>query len=139
MPDAECFLYFIAQMQRLFGDGDVLYVEGRAIAAEVEALYLAHAASQPIWVPALDRHSQCRRFHVALGGRLTRSLNALAARKTYQELGEAMLVYGPQGDLKMDGSRLGERILRLSGDLPEVKVRRFAAGPLRGEVEWVEE
>ena len=103
------------------------------------ALYLAQAAPVPQLVRPLDRHSAARRFHVALGGRLTRRLNELAARKTYLQIGESMLVIRPGGQVALDGSRLGERLVLLAGDLPEAAVRRFAGGPLRGQVEWVAE
>jgi hypothetical protein len=139
MPDAECFMYFMAQMQRLFGQGHTLYVEGRAIDDEVAALYLEESEPFPRPIGMMDRHSHCRRFHVRMGSGLSRRLNALAARKTYAQIGERMLVYDAVPELRMDGSRLGERIVRISGAVGESSVRRFAAGPLRGHVEWVEE
>ncbi|HTB23054.1 MAG TPA: hypothetical protein VK914_10135 [bacterium] len=139
MPDAECFMYFIAQTQRLFGEGSTLYVEGRGVAEEVAALYLACADPDPRPIAAMDLHSLCRRFHVRMGPRLSRRLNLLAARKTYAEVGERMLVYDAERGLLLDGSRLGERIVRISGSLGEGDLRRFASGPLRGLVEWVEE
>jgi len=139
MPDAECFMYFIAQMQRLFGPGDTLYIEGRSIDDEVAALYLENAEPFPRPMATMDRHSQCRRFHAAMGSGLSRRLNALAARKTYAQIGERMQVYDGGPVVRMDGGRLGERIVRISGAVGEGAVRRFAAGPLRGRVEWVEE
>lgn len=139
MPDAECFMYFVAQMQRLFGQGHTLHVEGRAIDDEVAALYLEEAEPFPRPMPVMDRHSHCRRFTVRMGSGLSRRLNALAARKTYAQIGERMLVYDAVPALRMDASRLGERVVRISGAVGEGAVRRFASGPLRGHVEWVEE
>jgi hypothetical protein len=39
----------------------------------------------------------------------------------------------------MDGRRLGERLIFLSGEIPEAAVLRFASGYLRGAIEWVEQ
>ena len=58
--------------------------------------------------------------------------------KTYAEMGEAMLVY-KDGRVWMDGRRLGERVVKLSGELGEAAVRKFASGLLRGVVKWVRE
>lgn len=137
MPQAECFMYFVAQMQRLFGPGHTLYVEGRGLDPEVAGLYAALERSDPPAVAALSRGAGGRRYHVSMGGRLTRALNELAARKTYAQVGERMLVYDDTPKVLMDASRLGERLVRLSGTLPEADVRRFAAGKLHGELEWV--
>lgn len=136
MPEAECFMYFVAHLQRLFGRGHTLYVEGRELAPDVAALYRAHAAPDPARVAPVLRNPAAARLHVALGG-LGKELNHLAARRTYAQMGEVMLVY-KDGEVLLDGSRLGERLIRLSGGLGEAAVRRFAGGPLRGEVQWVE-
>lgn len=135
MPDAECFLYFIAGMQRLFGSGHVLVVEGPSLATEVRALYEAHSADGAL--SPEGRRPGGGSYRVAMGGGLTRALNRLAARKTYAEIGERMLVYAPDGVLLLDGSRLGEHLVRLSDRLSQAKVHRFASGPLRGRVQWV--
>jgi hypothetical protein len=139
MPEAECFMYFIAGMQRLFGPGHTLYAEGRDIDDEVAALYLDQAEPIPRPVTTMDRHSRCRRFHVRMGSGLSRRLNLLAARKTYAQIGERLQVYDATPAVRLDGCRLDERIVRISGSMPEPAVRRFAGGPLRGLVEWVEE
>jgi len=139
MPDADCFMYFIARMQRLIGAGPILYVEGGAIDDEVAELYALHAQAHPRRVAPMDRHSKLRAFHVGMGPAFSRPLNALAARKTYAQIGERMLVYAADGRVLLDGSRLGERVVRLSGSIQESAVRRFASGPLHGMVEWVEE
>ena len=139
MPDAECFMYFVAQLQRLFGEGYTLYVESRKPDMEVQTLYQQQANPQPQKVTPFGRNTSTARFHVRMGSSLSKRLNALAATKTYAAVGEAMLVYDDAGKVWMDGRRLGERIIKLSGDLPEAEVRRFASGPLRGEVSWMEE
>jgi hypothetical protein len=139
MRDGECFMYFIAQMQRLFGRGHVLYVEGRSIDSEVEALYVREAEPEPRAMAPMDRHSRCRRFHVAMGAGLSRPLNLLAARRTYAQICDSLSVYDAHARVLLDGSRVGERIVRLSGAVNEAALRRFAGGYLRGRVEWVEE
>jgi hypothetical protein len=134
MPDAECFMYFVAQMQRLFGAGHTLYVEGADLDPEVADLYRRFARPEPLRLAPLDRVAPRMGFHVLLGGGLTRPLNALAARKTYAQIGERMLVYDDSPRVLMDGSRLGERLVLLSGTLREADVRRFAGGRLRGDL-----
>ena len=138
MPEAECFMYFIANLNRLFGKGYTLYVEGRGLDAEVAALYTECAAPEPEKVTPLDRNPATQRLHVAMGPALSKRMNHLAACKTYAQMGEALLVY-KNGKVWMDGRRLGERVVKLSGDLAETPVRRFASGLLRGLVERVEE
>lgn len=136
MPDAECFMFLVAQLQRLFRDGGILVAEGGAIAPDVAALYLANPAPAALSVPGRPRGT---RYRVALGPRLTRPLNDLASRRTYAELGERLFVYSPEGALLFDGGRLDERVARVSAAVPEAEVRRFAGGRLRGLVEWVAE
>ena len=138
MPNAECFMYFIANLNRLFGKGFTLYVEGRALDAEVVALYRECAAPAPEKVTPLDRNPATQRLHVAMGPGLSKRLNHLAACKTYAEVGEALLVY-QDGKVWMDGRRLGERVIKLSGDLSEADVKKFGSGLLRAEIKRVEE
>ena len=138
MPGAECFMYFVANLHRLFGKGYVLYVEGRQLDADVLALYQEQAARSIEKVAVFDRKPATQRLHVAMGPALQKRMNSLAASKTYAEMGEAMLVY-KEGQVWMDGSRLGERLIRLSPDLRETQVRTFASGLLRGQVDWVED
>ncbi len=138
MPNAECFMYFVANLNRLFGRGYTLYVEGRELDPEVCALYKALPSPLPTKVTPLDRHPGTQRLHVAMGPDLGKAMNPLAACKTYAQMGEAMLVY-KDSRIWMDGSRLGERQVKLSGDLSVAQVQRFASGLLRGQVEWVEE
>jgi hypothetical protein len=138
MPDAECFMYFIAHLQKLFGQGYTLYVEGRALDPDVCALYKSNPAAAPEKVTPLDRHPATQRLHMAMGPGLSKALNHLAACKTYAQVGEAMLVY-KDGTVWMDGRRLGERVIKLSGELSESKVRDFAGGLLRGHVQWLED
>lgn len=139
MPDAECFMYFIAQLQRLFGPGHTLYVESRQPDPEVQALYQQQAQPKPQKVTPFSRNTSTARFHVQMGPALSKRLNALAACKTYAQVGEAMLVYDDAGKVWMDGRRLGERVIKLSGDIPEAQIRQFASGPLRGELSWMED
>lgn len=139
MPQAECFAFFVAHLQRLFGRGNVLYVEGRGLDEEVAELYRRQSAATPLAVRPLDRHPAVRRFHVAMGPGLTKPLNELATRKTFAQIGEALLVYDLQGTVWMDASRLAERRVLLSGEISEQAVRRFAGGRLHGELEWVED
>jgi hypothetical protein len=138
MPNAECFMYFVAHLNRLFGKGYTLYVEGRGLDTEVAALYRDQAAPAPEKVSPLDRNPATQRLHVAMGPGLGKRMNHLAACKTYAEMGEAMLVY-KDSRVWMDGRRLGERMIKLSGELPEAEIRQFASGYLRASIEWVEE
>ena len=89
-------------------------------------------------VAVFDRNPATQRLHVAMGPALQKRMNSLAASKTYAEMGEAMLVY-KEGQVWMDGSRLGERLIRLNPGLREAQVRQFASGLLRGQVDWVED
>ena len=133
MPDAECFMYLVAHMNRLFGKGYTLYVEGLELDAEAMALYQAHSADEALKITPVLRNPAAQRLHIALGSGLAKTMNRLASCKTYAQMGEVMLVYkGPQ--VWMDGSRLGERVVRLHGDLSEPQVRRFAGSFLRGTV-----
>jgi hypothetical protein len=136
MPHAECFMYFVAHLNRLFGKGYTLYVEGRDLAPDVLELYRSHPAPAPAKVTPILRNPATLRLHVALGG-LGKAMNHLAACRTYAQMGEVMLVY-KEGMVLLDGGRLSERVLHLSGELGEAEVRRFAGGPLRGAVQWVE-
>lgn len=136
MPDAECFMYFVAHMNQLFGQGYTLYVEGRDLDAEVLALYQQHAAPAPLKITPILRNPATQRLHVSLG-RLGKAMNHLAACKTFAQMGELMLVYDAQG-VWLDGSRLSERVLRLSGELSAAQVQKFAGGLLRGQVQQVE-
>lgn len=138
MPNAECFMYFIANLNRLFGKGFTLYVEGRDLDVEVLSLYDECAAPAPEKMTPLDRNPATLRRHVAMGPSLSKRLNALAACKTYAQVGEAMMVY-KDGKVWMDGKRLGERVVKLSGDLGEAEIRKFGGGLLRADVKWVEE
>jgi hypothetical protein len=132
LPQAECFLYFVAHLHQLFGRGHTLYVEGRELAPDVLALYQAHPAEAVAVLP-IFRNPATARLHVALGSGLGRAMNRLAACRTYAEMGEAMLVYGA-GKVWMDGRHLGERRVLLDAGLSEAQVRRFAGGLLRGQV-----
>lgn len=136
MPDAECFMYFVAHTHQLFGKGYTLYVEGKDLAPDVLALYQQHAAPAPAKVTPILRNPATQRLHVALGS-LGKAMNHLAACRTYAEMGEVMSVY-KDGQVWLDGCRLSERVLRLSGELPEGAVKKFAGGLLRGQVQWVE-
>ncbi len=136
MPDAECFMYFVAHLNQLFGKGYTLYVEGVGLDAEVLALYGAHAAAAVTKVTPILRNPKAQRLHVALGG-LGKAMNHLAACKTFAQMGEVMLVY-KDGEAWLDGTRLSERVLRLNGQLSEAQVRKFAGGLLRGQVQRVE-
>lgn len=137
MPQAECFMYFVAHLHGLFSTGFSLYVEGRGLADDVLELYRSHPAPRPQMVAPCSRHSATQRLHVALGPALRSAMNRLAARRTYAQMGESMLVYrGPE--VWLDGRALGERLVYLHGSLPERDVRRFAGGPLRADVLRVE-
>ncbi len=136
MDSAECFMYFVAGMQRLFASGDLLVVEGAGLDPEVESLYRSRPA-RPVPAALARVRPSGTRLCLELGPALTRPLNALAARKTYAQIGERMWVFDPGGKLLMDGSRLGERLVLFAAGLGEARVRRFAAGPLAGVVEWV--
>lgn len=136
MPDAECFMYFVAHLNRLFGRGHTLYVEGRDLDPEVLDLYRRHAEPSATKVAPILRNPATLRLHVALGG-LGKAMNHLAACKTFGQMGEVMLVY-KDGDVWLDGSRLAERAIRLAGKLGEAQVRKFAGGYLRGRVQRVE-
>jgi hypothetical protein len=138
MPDAECFMYFVANLNRLFGKGYTLYVEGRQLDPEVVALYQSQAAPNPEKVTPMDRNPATQRLHVAMGSGLSKKMNHLAACKTYAEMGEAMLVY-KDGKVWMDGRRLGERVIKMSGELSEADVRKFGSGLLRSEIQWRED
>ena len=137
LPDAECFMYFVAHLHQLFGRGYTLYVEGRELAPDVLALYQAHAAETREAVQPIYRNPATTRLHVDLGSSLSRAMNRLAACRTYAQMGEAMLVYG-QGKVWLDGRHLGERRVLLDAALSEAQVRRFAGGLLRGQVSRLE-
>lgn len=136
MPQAECFMYFVAHLHQLFGKGYTLYVEGRGLDAEVLALYRRHAALAPAKVTPILRNPATQRLHVSLGG-LGKAMNHLAARKTFAQMGEVMLVY-KDAEVWLDGSRLSERLVNLAENLSPAQVRRFAGGHLRGAVQRVE-
>jgi hypothetical protein len=136
LPDAECFMYFVAHLHQLFGQGRTLYVEGR-LDDEVLALYQQHPAPDPRAVSPVLRHPSTQRLHVAMGMGLSRPMNRLAARKTFAAMGEVMLVYSPER-VWMDGRSLSERRVQFSGELGEAALRRFAGGLLRGVVTRLE-
>jgi hypothetical protein len=137
MPEAECFMYFVAAMTALFGRGHTLYVEGRDLAPDVQALYQSLAAPRP-WpqVAPVLRHPAAVRLQVCMDD-LGRPMKRLAACRTFREMGEVMLVH-KDGEVLLDGTRLSERSIRLSGRLDAKALRRFAGGALRGTVQWVE-
>ncbi|HXB97841.1 MAG TPA: hypothetical protein VNZ54_07280 [bacterium] len=137
LPEAECFMYFVAHLNRLFGRGRTLYVEGLHLDPEVLELYLSHPAEDPRPVAPVLRHPGASRLHVALGGGLAKPMNRLAARKTFAQMGEVMLVYGPD-QVWLDGRALGERRVDLSGEVGEPELRRFAGGLMRGIVTRLE-
>ncbi|MES2202503.1 MAG: hypothetical protein V4498_09645 [candidate division FCPU426 bacterium] len=137
MKDADCFMYFVAALRQVFGDGAVLYIEGSAIDAEVEALYLSHAYTVAPAVMRIDPRPRTKVFHVLMDAPFHRRLSAMAASKTYAQICDSMLVYRGQ-DVLMDGSRLGERIVLFSGALPESKIKRFSNTRVHGNYEWVE-
>jgi len=137
LPEAECFMYFVAHLNQLFGRGKTLYVEGQGLDEEVLELYRAHPAAAPRTVAPVLRSPSTQRVHAALGGNLARPMNRLAARKTFAQMGEVMLVYDAD-QVWLDGRALGERRVRLSGDVSEAQLRRFAGGLLRGIVTRLE-
>jgi hypothetical protein len=137
LPEAECFMYFVAHLHQLFGRGKSLYVEGLGLDEDVLALYQAHPFDQPRTVAPVLRGPGVLRLHAALGGGLARPMNRLAARKTFAQMGEVMLVYDSD-QVWLDGRALGERRVCLSGDLSAAQVARFAGGPLRGNVTRLE-
>ena len=93
LPEAECFMYFVAHLHQLFGRGHTLYVEGRELAPDVLQLYQAHPSEAREGVLPVFRNPATSRLHVALGSGLSRAMNRLAACRTYAQMGEAMLVY----------------------------------------------
>jgi hypothetical protein len=137
LPQAECFMYFVAHLHQCFGRGKTLYVEGVGLDEEVRSLYLGHAAPDPRPAAPVLRNPAAQRLHVALGGGLAKAMNHLAARKTFAQMGEVMLVYDA-ARVWLDGRALGERRVVLSGELTEAQVRRFAGGLLRGVVTRLE-
>ena len=138
MPNAECFMYFVAHLNRLFGKGYNLYVEGRTLDPDVLALYQEQGARSVEKVSVVDRNPATQRLHVAMGPALQKRMNSLAASKTYAQMGEAMLVY-KEGLVWMDGRRLGERVIKLSGQVKERDVKEFAGGYLRATITRVED
>jgi hypothetical protein len=137
LPEAECFMYFVAHLHQCLGRGKTLYVEGLGLDPEVLALYQAHPADTPRAVAPVLRNPSAQRMHVALGGALAKAMNHLAARKTFTQMGEVMLVYDAD-QVWLDGRALAERRIFLSGGFSEAQVRRFAGGLLRGVVTRLE-
>jgi hypothetical protein len=133
LPQAECFMYFVAHLHQLFGRGHTLYVEGLELADDVLSLYQAHPSGAREAVLPILRNPAAVRLHVSLGPGLSRPMNRLAACRTFAQMGEAMLVY-QGGKVWLDGRSLGERRVLLDGALTEAQVRRFAGGLLRGQI-----
>jgi hypothetical protein len=138
MAEADCFMYFIAGLRQLFGDGDTLYIEGSALDPEVEAFYRSLPAPTSPAVQRLLRHPRARAYRMPLSKDFHKALSQFATSKTFAGICDALLVYR-DNQVLMDGSRLGERIVLFSGSLPESKVKKFAGLRVNGVYEWVEE
>jgi hypothetical protein len=137
MAQAECFMFFIAGLRQVFGDGNILYIEGTELDMELEAFYKANAAPEPAHVQRLLRRSTA--FHVLLNKESHKKLANFATCKTYPEICDALLVYHA-GKILMDGSRIGDRVALFSGEIPEAKIKKFTASRALGAVyEWIEE
>ena len=137
MAQAECFMYFIAGLRQVFGDGNILYIEGTELDPEIEEFYQAHAAAHPASIQRLLRRSKAH--HVLLNGPAHKVLARFATCKTYPQICDAMLIYR-DGAVLMDGSRIGERVALFSGEIPESKIKKFcAARPLGAVYEWIDE
>lgn len=134
MPEAECYMYLVAHLHQCFGSGYQCYIEGPGLDPEVLALYQSHASQSPGLLQPVLKEKSVQRLHVDLGPALARSMNRLAACKTFVQMGEVLMVYQDQ-TVWMDGSRLDERLVRLHGSLKESQIKRFASGPLRGRWE----
>ena len=133
MAEAECFMYFVAGLRQLFGDGHILYVEGTEMDPELEAFYREHAAPQPSAVQRLLRHPKAKAFHMLLDSQSHKGLARFATCKTFAQICDAMLVY-KDGKVLMDGSRIGERVALFSGELPESKLKKFTAARALGAI-----
>jgi hypothetical protein len=137
MPEAECFMYFIAGLRQLFGDSESLYIEGTGFDPEVEAWLKEQSIAGPKVTPLL-RHPKSRHYLIPLSSAQHRELSRFAACKTYAETAEALLVLSGEKVL-MDGRRLGERIVLVSGGVSEAKLKKFCMGKLHASYLWVEE
>jgi len=138
MQDAECFMYFVAGLRQVFGDGDTLYIEGTQLDPEVAAFYDSLPRLQTPQIMQLLRRPSAKRVHIPLSRENHKRLSTLATCKTFAGICDAVLVYGG-GKVLMDGSRLGDRRVLFSGDIPEPKIRKFCATKVHGSYEWVEE
>lgn len=138
MADAECFMYFIAGLRQVFGEGDTLYIEGTDLDPEVEAFYQGSAASSPAKMMRLSRHPKARAYHIPISKAPHKTLSQFATCKTFGQICDALMVY--RGDqVLMDGSRIGERVALFSGEIPESKIKKIASTRVKGAYEWVEE
>jgi hypothetical protein len=137
MPEAECFMYFIAGLGQVLEFGSTLYIEGTDFDPEIEAFYREHAAPEITQVMPLLRHPRRRAYHLVWGRQEHATLARFASSKTYAQVGLAMLSYREQ-EIRMDASRLGERRVLFSESLSESQLKKFCAGKLHGSYRWVE-
>jgi hypothetical protein len=138
MAEAECFMYFIAGLRQIFGDSNVLYVEGTDFDQEVEAFYKGFAKPKSTQIMRLLRHPRARAYHMPLSKEAHKTLSRLATTKTFSGICDALLVY-ENDRVVMDGSRIAERMVLFSGELPESKIKKFCATRVHGTYEWIED
>jgi hypothetical protein len=138
MDHAECFMFFVAGLRQVFGDADTLYVEGLDLDQEVEAVYKRFQLPSSTPVMRHLRHPKARVYHVPLSRQAHAELSRLATCKTFAEICDVLMVHR-DGRILMDGSRIGDRVVRFSPEIPEAKIKKFASTRLRGSYEWVEE
>lgn len=137
MAQAECFMYFIAGLRQVFGDGNILYIEGTELDPEIEDFYRKHAAPEPATVQRLLRQSKV--YHVLLNSQSHKVLAQFATCKTYAQICDALLIY-KNGKVLMDGSRIGERVALFSGEISESKIKKITAVRALGAVyNWIDE
>lgn len=144
MPDAECFMYFIGSLRQIFGNEDVLVMEGLDFSPEVEKFYQeaqsklqAQLSSLPA-VSAMLRHPKARAYQIPLTRENHEKLTRFAAQKTFAELCDAMLIYrmGEAPEVLMDGRQIGERCALFAPQIKEAALKRFSGGKIRGTCAW---
>ncbi len=137
LSGAECYGHLLGGLRSIFSDADTLYIEGRALDADVSAFYAGTTPKNAAQVLALDRNPATQRYHVPLTKANHQRLALFAASKTYTQMGEQFLIYRGT-EVLVDGALIGDRKLRVSGTISEAQLRRFIAGRLKGVWTYVE-
>ncbi len=144
MPNAECFMYFIGSLRQVFGNDDVLVMEGVDLNDEVEKFYTeaqAKLQSQHSNLPAISamlRHPKARAYQIPLIRENHEKLTRFAAQKTFTELCDAMLIYrmSENPEVLMDGRQISDRSALFAPQIKEAALKRFSGGKIHGTCSW---